>query len=428
MSLFLETPDWVRPTDFPRLRGHVGFDFETVDPFMKTRGPSWAFSGIGKVIGAGVAMEVENRIETRYYPVGHQMGNMEDPDKVWAWLKHELEDDPDPTLELLSFNANYEMGWLRRYGIRPRCPVHDPGVAMALIDETRLSYNLNSIAQTILGDGKYSDDLRKFAEGLGVKDHMSQLDRLPPMYVGPYCEQDAALLIPLWRRLMQTIDARRLHRALQLEEEILPVVLDMRWRGIRINVPRLERYIESMRGEEAQILSDIKRDVGRGVEIWAQDSIADAMDLLGIEYPKTPAGRPSFPADWLEHHPHPVPQKIVRARKLNKVHGTFLQSYLLESQFNGRVHCTFTPLRSDEGGAVTGRFSCSDPNFQNLPSRSGEFAAIVRGMVLPEDGDRWGAFDYASQEPRLTVHFAAAAKCPGAEAAVEEYQKNPRID
>ncbi len=425
MSLFLDTPDWVRPTEFPRLKGLVGFDFETVDPDMKVRGPSWAFSGRGKVIGIGVATDHGEY----YYPVGHEIGNMDDVDKVWAWLKHELEDNPDPSLELAVANWTYEMGWLRRYGINPKCRVHDPLIAAAVIDECRVAYSLNSVAQTYLKEAKYSDELSTFAQSFGLgKDFWSKLDKLPPMYVGPYCEQDAALTKKLWPVIHKVAVQNGLLRVLQLEHEIMPAVLDMRWRGVRVDIDKAERTVVNLKTEEQKLLDEIKRQVGRDVEIWAADSIADAMTMLGIDYPTTTKGKPSFQAEWLENHEHKVPQMIVRARQLSKAGGTFIQSYFLDNHHNGRIHCTFNPLRSEDGGAVSGRFSSADPNLQNLPARKGEFAEMVRSLILPEEDMQWGALDYSSQEPRLTIHFAALAKCPGAEAAVAEYQKNPRTD
>jgi DNA polymerase I-like protein with 3'-5' exonuclease and polymerase domains len=424
MSLFLDTPDWTRPTTFPKLKGLVGLDFETEDPYLKTHGPSWAFAGIGKVIGIGISTDDGEY----YYPVGHDIGNMDDIPKIWAWLKDELETNPDPSLEMIVMNWTYEMGWFRRNGINPTCPVRDPGIAMALVDECRISYSLNAISQTVLGDGKYSDDLKSYAEMFGLKDYMSQLKKLPPMYVGPYCEQDAKLAKDNWIELLKQIERLGLSRVLKLEHEVMPAVLDMRWNGILVDVPKAKETVDKLKKQEQKLIKEIKRQSGCEVEIWAQDSIADAMTLLGIEYPVSKSGKPSFQAEWLENHEHEVPRMIVKARQLNKVQGTFIQSYFLDNQFNGRIHCTFTPLRSDEGGAVTGRFSSSNPNFQNLPARKGEYAAMVRGLVLPEEGCQWAALDYSSQEPRLTVHFAALAGCPGADIAVKEYLDNPRTD
>ena len=425
MNLFAETPDWVRPTEFPRLRGQVGLDFETVDPFIKTRGPSWAFPGVGKVIGVGISMEDGFQA---YYPVAHEIGNMEDPQRVWDWLKHELETDPDPTLEIIVYNWTYEMGWLRRYGITPRCPVYDPMVAMSLVDECRIGYSLNSVARTILRDAKVGDELAKFAEQLGVKDHMSKLDKIPPMYVGPYCEQDSGLARRLWNPLKKMIDDRGMKQILDLEHAVLEPVLDMRWRGVQINESRLQQKIEECRAREKEISAEIRDIVGREVEVWAQDSIADAMALMSIDFPLTATGKPSFTADWLEAHPHRFPQLIVAQRQVNKLWSTFLQNYFVENLYDGRVHCTFTPLRSDDGGAVTGRFSSNNPNFQNLPARKEGAARVVRGNLLPEDGQLWAALDYSSQEPRLTVHFASLAGCVGADQVVAGYRENPRTD
>jgi DNA polymerase I-like protein with 3'-5' exonuclease and polymerase domains len=237
MSLFLDEPDWVRPDQWPRLKGVTALDFETVDPELKKRGASWAFPGVGKVVGIGVS----GPSITAYYPVAHEYNNV-DADKTWAWLKHELE-NPDPSLQLIVFNWTYEMGWLRRYGIRPKCPVFDPGVGAALLDEARLSYSLNAIAQTYLKEEKTSGDLMSFADALGVSDVWSNMDRMPAQYVGPYCEQDCALTLKLHTEIMTQINRLDLNRVHRLEHEILPVVLDMRWDGVPVNIDRVERRL-----------------------------------------------------------------------------------------------------------------------------------------------------------------------------------------
>jgi DNA polymerase I-like protein with 3'-5' exonuclease and polymerase domains len=113
---------------------------------------------------------------------------------------------------------------------------------------------------------------------------------------------------------------------------------------------------------------------------------------------------------------------------LNKTRTTFLQSYVLDNQVGGRIHAQFNPLRDDDGGTVSGRFSSSDPNLQNLPARNEGVGPLVRGLFLPEEGQLWAACDYSQQEPRLTVHYAALAKCSGAEAAVAAYQNDPTTD
>ena len=93
-------------------------------------------------------------------------------------------------------------------------------------------------------------------------------------------------------------------------------------------------------------------------------------------------------------------------RELDKASNTFVDS-ILKFAHKGRIHCEFHQLRSDDGGTVTGRFSSSNPNLQQIPARDAEIKAMIRGLFLPDEGCKWGSFDYSSQEPRLLVHYCA---------------------
>jgi DNA polymerase I-like protein with 3'-5' exonuclease and polymerase domains len=101
-----------------------------------------------------------------------------------------------------------------------------------------------------------------------------------------------------------------------------------------------------------------------------------------------------------------VAKKIVKIRELNKANTTFVET-ILNHAHNGRIHCDFHPLRTDDGGTVTGRFSSSNPNLQQIPSRDIEIKKAIRGLFIPEEGHKWGSFDYASQEPRWLAHYCA---------------------
>jgi hypothetical protein len=156
-----------------------------------------------------------------------------------------------------------------------------------------------------------------------------------------------------------------------------------------------------MRGKEAEILKFLKSQAGMQVDIWAAQSIAAAFDRLGMQYPKTAAGAPSFTKSFLDTHEHPMAKMILEARELNKTHGTFLEPYLKHSAKDGRIHTHFNQMRNEDGGTVTGRLSASNPNLQQVPARHEIIGPMVRGLFLPEDGDMWAANDFSSQEPRL---------------------------
>jgi len=115
---------------------------------------------------------------------------------------------------------------------------------------------------------------------------------------------------------------------------------------------------------------------------------------------------PSFTKNFLQNHPHPMVQKIARAREINKAHTTFIDT-IIKHEHKGRIYAEINQLRSDNGGTVTGRFSYSNPNLQQIPARNKELGPMIRSLFIPEHNCKWGVFDYSQQEPRLVVHYAA---------------------
>ena len=72
---------------------------------------------------------------------------------------------------------------------------------------------------------------------------------------------------------------------------------------------------------------------------------------------------------------------------------------------------------------MTGRFSYSNPNLQQIPARNKELGPLIRSLFIPEDGHTWGVFDYSQQEPRLVVHYAALQNLYGVEDVLDAYNE-----
>ena len=99
-------------------------------------------------------------------------------------------------------------------------------------------------------------------------------------------------------------------------------------------------------------------------------------------------------------------QCISKAREINKAHTTFIDT-IIKYEHKGRIHADINQIRSDSGGTVTGRFSYSNPNLQQIPARNKDLGPLIRSLFIPESGCDWGCFDYNQQEPRLVVHYAS---------------------
>ena len=391
--------EWEPPSSFPDLTGYdrISIDLETRDPNITTLGPGWC-RGDGYVIGYAVAAGDF----VGYYPVRHEDGNL--PEKlVVNWLKKQL---ATPKIEKVMHNAMYDLGWLRWAGIEVQGPIIDTMIAAPLLNENRRFYNLNSLTGEYLGEYKNEKMLRAAAAMYHV-DPKSDMWRLPSKFVGSYAEQDAAVTLRLWDRLRVDIKQDEVTSIFELESSLLPVLLEMKTKGVRVDIDGAEKIQKDLQIREKKLLEEIRADTGVTVEPWAAASVAKAFDALGLKYHRTEGtDAPSFTKQFLSNHSHPIAKKIVKLREFNKANTTFVET-ILEHSCNGRIHCDFNPLRSDEGGTVTGRFSSSHPNLQQIPARDPEIKSMIRGLFLPEEGTQWGSFDYASQEPRWLAHYCA---------------------
>jgi DNA polymerase I-like protein with 3'-5' exonuclease and polymerase domains len=385
---------------------------------MESMGPGWPRKD-GFIVGYAVAVDGWKG----YYPIAHQGGGNLDERIVNRWMKKVLELPCDKIMH----NAAYDLGWLRASGFKVNGNIYDTMLAAPLIDENRFSYALNSLGFDYLKEVKSEQGLKDAASDFGVH-AKKELWKLPAMYVGDYAEQDAALTLKLWHHLKALIKKDEVESIFTLETELLPVLIDLTFQGIRFDRIKCEMLIDDFKRKENEHIKQIKLISGEKIDIWAAASIAKAFDKLGIPYPKTTTGLPSFTKTFLDGHPHEIAKLIIEAREFNKTHGTFLEPYLRHSAADGRIHPHVNQMRSEDGGTVTGRLSMNNPNLQQVPARHEIIGPLVRSLFLPEEGQLWAANDFSSQEPRLLVHYATLLDLPGAERMAEAYRNDPNTD
>jgi len=416
--MFAPTSDWSIPEVFPQFSETetIAVDLETYDPHLMTCGPGWA-TGRGHIVGVGIATEGWKG----YFPIRHQGGGNLDEDIVLRWLRNTLASEKR---DVIFHNALYDVGWLRREGVHVGGKILDTIVAAPLVNENRYSYSLDNLGEFYCNEKKDESLLQNAALSFGVNPK-SEMYKLPSKFVGPYGEQDAALTLKLWQKLKIEVQEQGLEKILDMECRLIPLLLEMRWRGVRIDEQKADDVSKKLSIEEQKLQVEIKRKYGAEVNLWANASLEAIFEKNKIWFPRTAKGMASFQKDWLEGHEHELPQLIVRARKLNKARTTFIDKMIKDHCFDGRIHAEAHAMRNDRGGTVSGRFSYSNPNLQQVPARDPEIGNLIRSLFIPEDGCQWGVFDYSQQEPRLTVHYADRMNLAGAKDAVVEYtEKN----
>ena len=412
--MFPPKSSWSVPAVFPQFSETetIAVDLETYDPHLMTCGPGWA-TGRGHVVGIGIATDNWNG----YFPIRHEGGGNLDEGLVLRWLRNTLSSEKR---EVIFHNSLYDVGWLRREGVDVKGKILDTIVAAPLVNENRYSYSLDNLGEFYCNEKKDESLLQNAALAFGVNPK-SEMYKLHAKYVGPYGEQDAVLTLKLWKKLKLEIAEQNLEKILDMECRLIPLLLEMRWRGVRVDEEKADTISKQLSLKEQKIMVEIKRQYGSEVNLWANASLQSIFEKNKIWFPRTAKGMPSFQRDWLEGHDHELPQLIVKARKLNKARTTFIDKMIKDHCFNGRIHAEAHAMRNDRGGTVSGRFSYSNPNLQQVPARDPEIGNLIRSLFIPEEGCQWGVFDYSQQEPRLTVHYADQMKLTGAQDAVKLY-------
>ena len=419
--LFKPQTEWVHPNTFPDLYEHdeISIDLETKDPNLIKMGPG-TFRQDGEVVGIAVA--VSNW--SGYYPIAHEGGGNMDRKKVLKWFADVLK---TPAIKIFH-NAMYDVCWIQSLGLKINGKIVDPMIATSLVDENRWKYDLNSVAKEFTGLGKNEAALQEAATAWGV-DPKAEMYKLPALYVGEYAEKDAEITLALWQELKARILEQDLQAIFDLETELFPCLVEMKSRGVKVNLDHAAHVKKQLKRHEDQFLNAIKEEVGFFPELWAARSIAKVFDKLKLEYPRTKKTKaPSFNKNFLKNHPNYTINQINSAREANKARTTFIET-IYRYVHKGRIHADINQLRSEFGGTVTGRFSYTHPNLQQIPKSGQGMGDQLRAIFVPDEKNhKWGCFDYSQQEPRLVVHYAALQELPGANIFVDAYNNDKSTD
>lgn len=448
LGLFKPESTWKQPTELPDLRGRplVAIDVETKDDGIRNDlGAGWALGPMGYICGVCWAADGTKG----YAPTRHPETENFPIENVMRWV----DDLFKSGTRIVFHNGPYDIGWLGTEGVAPPVNFDDTLPANVMLDETQRAFNLDACCARQGIEGKNTELLKQAVVAYGGNPIKPAADlwRLPAHYAGPYAEDDADATLRLWRQIEGQLRSQDVWDAYRLEIELIPMVVAMRRRGIRIHTERAVQTAKEFRAVSAQALKEIGELLGLKrpatmEEIRSPMQKERWFNRENIPFPRTSGGKTgrsqgSFSADWMEKFNHPLPRAIVLAEKFEAGASKFIENYILGYAQRGRVHCEIHQFLNEEGGTRSHRFSYSDPPFQQAPSPDkdprDEMKQLIedramgtkfRRCILPEVGELWGANDYSQQEPRITVHFAAACKMPGVEEALANYRNNPRTD
>ncbi len=403
-SLFVreDTASWRAPEILPVLDSRynrVGFDCETTRKGW--RDPK------NKSLGMSISLEDGRDF---YLPYGHMGGGNLDRGKVFRWANQELKGKT-----LVCAEAKHEIQMMRREGLDFEalgCKIREVQYPPALLSDQRRSFQLNDLAQDFLGRTKIDIDASKIWE-------------MPASEVGPYAELDARLNLDLDTAYAPLIQQEDLGRVLQLEYDLIYCVCEMERNGVPIDVPKLDRWRKEADRKKTDELMALWREANTKLNPNSAKDLGLLFDKLGLEYGRTapsknfPNGLPSMPDDFLETIDHPAVRRVRTIKAIDSLRSKYLDKYWHALQ-DGILHFNLHQLKANDYGTISGRFSSSSVNIQQVfdPERQedklGFMEWLIRELFIPvplnEPQAWWVKLDASQIEFRLFVHYSRSAR------------------
>ena len=311
----------------------------------------------------------------------------------------------DPQVRTVGHDLKRAMLWLAVYEIRLRGLGLDTMIASYLLDATRATPTLETVALEHAGYQAITADT---VRGKGAK--APDFDRLPPDRVLVYACERADLPLQAVETLTARLKEERLAELYhQLEQPLIPVLADIERTGIQVATDALAEQSRRMDAELGGLQSRIFSLAGEAFNINSSRQLSAVLfDKLALPIrKKTGKTRaPSTSADVLEElaaH-HKLPRLVVEWRTVQKLKGTYVDALpRLVRPDTGRVHTSF-----NQAVAATGRLSSSDPNLQNIPIRT-PLGREIRRAFVARDGHVLISADYSQIELRVLAHLSADA-------------------
>jgi DNA polymerase-1 len=342
------------------------------------------------LVGISLAHRADEAV---YVPVTHPSGRGLPLDVIRDALGPVFADE---RIGKIGHNLKYDVRAVARGGMEACGLAFDTMIASYLL-EVDQDHGLKSIALRLLGR-----TMTDFTTLTRRGKRRLELRELPVSVVANYACADAQVTWQLYEHYLPLIAEAGLQRVFDLEMALIPVVAGMESAGIRIDVPYLRGLEGTMQAQVQAITDEIYAMAGLQFNLNSTPQLADLL-YNRLKLRPLKRTRTGFSTDESVLRDlaadHPLPEKILEYRELTKLISTYVVA--LAASVNPetqRVHPSFRQL-----GAVSGRFSCTEPNLQNLPK---DGANTIRRAFVAAPGTRLLSADYSQVELRILAHYS----------------------
>lgn len=266
----------------------------------------------------------------------------------------------------------------------------------AMLNEYQRKYSLDACAEAMgvtakLGDELYAHMATQFG-GVANRDQMGNYWRLAgndPLGYG-YAVGDGVSTWELYAAQEKKLREEEMEFIANMEADLIWTVFRMERRGIKVDRERIQELREKTERQIAAALGQFKL----GFNTRSPLDVKAAMEEAGhTDWPKTEKGAPSFTEKWLKTTE--VGKRIINIRQMTNLLNSFVNPLEERHMHKGRVHASLNQLKSDDKGTISGRFSCSNPNLQQVPKHNKALAIPFRRLFVADEGYTFWERDFS---------------------------------
>lgn len=340
----------------------------------------------------------------------------------------------DPSIDKVMHNGIYDLAWLHcGYDVNPKGLLHDTMTRMVYINEYS-DLDLDSCCKRFKIQGKNKDDtIEKW-----YNEHKETVQASFDIMGEPYKKNDSLWAHSkfLWQTSKEFRDnmikynlqdcratyylyyaqepyMTKVMNAYMVDVKITPLILQMKKTGVLIDQDKLKELTAMVEEDYNKVSNRLINEYGVYPEMIASGKkLAVRLNEMGIHSPSlTKTGAESWNKNARARISHPVMPLIEEFKNYDAVLNKYLHGDMAKSiMTDGRIHCTFSPNKREDGGTVTGRFACSHPNLQQVPKKDKPYGTSygkkMRALFIPEEGCMMSAMDYSQIEYLLLGHYA----------------------
>lgn len=394
---------------------HLVYDVETSGVNWKKNAP------VGYVIGAADDNKKIGQNDVVYVPIRHGGGGnlpgvraLTEPEAEYEIHEYEralaaaLEDRNRTNVgPIVGHNIKFDCHFTANVGAHLGKGMVCTQNIEALLDEYAKSYSLDACATrhgvtAKLGEDLYRHMANQFG-GTADRNQMANYWKLAgndPVAVDYACG-DGVTTMELYFKQMEQVAEQGLSYITDLENRLIWTIFRMERKGIKVD----EQRIDHLREVTEDRVSAILREFPTGFNTRSPKAMRELMEANGhTDWPTTEKGNPSFTEKWLKSHD--IGKKVIEVRQNTNLLNSFVNPLAERHMHKGRVHATLNQLKNDDRGTVSGRFSCSDPNLQQVPKRVKALARPFRRLFVADEGYTFWERDWSQCEPRLFAHYS----------------------